>query len=186
MRSSIKPAAYAPMLTRGEDWREQALCAQPEFRPTTGDDPWYSDDPVDQRFALAICGRCPVQHECAEIAGDEKHGIWAGRIRGRKKGVTECKNCDTLMRPRGKKLADFPGTALAGPGGFCYACYRHADIELPQRATITPGQPCSDCSRPLRPRGTLAADHPGTLLHSARGRCLSCCGRDRSRGEKQP
>lgn len=34
---------------------------------------------------------------------------------------------------------------------------------------------CKRCSRPLRMKGESVDDHPGTVLHSARGLCKVCC-----------
>lgn len=33
---------------------------------------------------------------------------------------------------------------------------------------------CRDCERLLRPRGTKAADHPGTIAPASAGRCWGC------------
>ncbi|MCM3577438.1 hypothetical protein M3686_04725 [Micrococcus luteus] len=45
---------------------------------------------------------------------------------------------------------------------------------------------CVGCDRPLRPAGTRAADHPGTLAHIGRSMCPACYKRARAAERNQP
>lgn len=38
---------------------------------------------------------------------------------------------------------------------------------------------CKTCNSPLRPKGTLAADHPGTKGHACHSLCHGCWDRQR-------
>lgn len=172
MRSSIKPAAYAPALTRGEDWTAQGLCGDPKYRPTENDDPWYSTNPVDQNYAKAICGHCPVKQRCAEAGRDEQYGIWGGIVRTKTKKPTGpvCQNCDRPIRPKGARLEDYPGTLAGKTSTTCHSCYREGVRTGQDR--IIPGQPCAGCETPVYPR---RHDRPeGTRRHMARGLCTAC------------
>ncbi len=55
-------------------WMVEALCRD-EPR-----DLWFSDDRLERRKAVAICGVCPVRRECGEYAATltTVYGIWAG------------------------------------------------------------------------------------------------------------
>lgn len=47
--------------------------------------------------------------------------------------------------------------------------------DTPGRTERGPSHPsCLNCGRPMRPIGTKAADHPGTVLHTGHGRCATC------------
>lgn len=39
---------------------------------------------------------------------------------------------------------------------------------------LTPGTPCADCGRPLRPARHTKAEHPGTVAHGGDGLCKGC------------
>lgn len=41
---------------------------------------WFSEDRLERRAAVGICGTCPVQQECASLAleSGEDHGVWGG------------------------------------------------------------------------------------------------------------
>ncbi|WP_026874275.1 hypothetical protein [Jiangella gansuensis] len=54
-------------------------------------------------------------------------------------------------------------------------------------ATLTrTGLVCHTCHRPMRRRGTTAADHPGTVLAETNTRCRSCYERSRRRRNGMP
>jgi hypothetical protein len=61
-------------------WKEQAKCAGYDTEM------WFSNEQADQQQAVAICGRCPVQIQCAAYArvNRERYGIWGGLVGGRR------------------------------------------------------------------------------------------------------
>lgn len=90
-------------------WRADAACTG------VGPELFFDPTPATVRRAKALCARCPVRDECAEIArtNDEQHGIWGGATElerylgtceperiGRRPGLTDrqlaalCRNAD--------------------------------------------------------------------------------------------
>ncbi|MDR3081746.1 MAG: WhiB family transcriptional regulator [Streptomyces sp.] len=63
-------------------WMDSALCAQAD------PDVWFPEGGGNYRAAKVICGRCPVQRECAAhalrleggSAHPGRHGAWAGTV----------------------------------------------------------------------------------------------------------
>ena len=57
-----------------DDWRLQAACRGLDVEP------FYSDDELDIRRAIATCARCPVRETClqAAMAQREQFGVWGG------------------------------------------------------------------------------------------------------------
>lgn len=63
------------------DWMEDARCAQVD--PTL----WHADAGESYTDAHRICGRCPVQRQCADFSARveggaskrDRHGLWAGQ-----------------------------------------------------------------------------------------------------------
>lgn len=63
----------------GEPWETDAACS-PLNSPGVDPEWWFSADDMEQRWALEICGGCPVQLECFEsgVRNDDRYGIRAG------------------------------------------------------------------------------------------------------------
>jgi len=59
----------------GDEWREVAACAE------TDPELWFPTGGGNGRAGKKICGGCPVQAECLQVAletGDVEHGILGG------------------------------------------------------------------------------------------------------------
>lgn len=61
----------------GNDWRDQALCAQ------TDPNAFFPEKGGSNRPAKATCRSCPVRAECLQYAldNDEPFGVWGGMTR---------------------------------------------------------------------------------------------------------
>jgi hypothetical protein len=59
-----------------DDWRERALCAQPQADP----DLWYDDARAAE--AIAICAGCPVLERCRASADAHERGLSRTHIAG--------------------------------------------------------------------------------------------------------
>lgn len=57
------------------NWREHAACASPAVDPEW----FFTTDDTMKRWALEVCGRCPVKEECLQEGFDtgETYGIRA-------------------------------------------------------------------------------------------------------------
>jgi Transcription factor WhiB. len=104
---------------RGEDWRDQALCAQcdPEL--------FFPGSNGSVKPALRICHDCPVMTECrawgdATETSGRVYGILGGETgqqRVRRRAGTDaliCQDCGRPMRQKGVSLSDAPGTVPLG------------------------------------------------------------------------
>lgn len=115
-------------------------------------------------------GRTPLVPDPAlmEAFADDQHGL------------PLCACCARPMRPKGTKVADWPGTVSRGGRGHCGGCRRR---QYPRRRgpNITTGTPCLGCQRPLRSSRTRHTDAPGTVQHVGRGRCNTCYQKETSR-----
>ena len=63
-------------------WKSSRMSERRVLIPCSGlTELFYSDDPVDQSQARALCRECPVRVRCLEtaVARKEKHGVWGGR-----------------------------------------------------------------------------------------------------------
>lgn len=93
----------------------------------------------------------------------------------------KCVDCGHELRPRGARVADYPGTILLHSKGRCAHCYRRHRKGLqpctPTRYKPFEGGECVDCRRPVRPNGSRVADFPGLVKVAAGGRCGHCHGR---------
>ena len=58
-------------------WEANAACAT---NPTANPEWWFSSDDLEKRWAMEICGGCPVAYEClmAGLEEDELYGIRGG------------------------------------------------------------------------------------------------------------
>ena len=66
-------------------WALNGVCASGEHSPEL----WFADhDSKEQRLAIALCNTCPVKRLCGQRARQlhERHGVWAGKVRGDKRG----------------------------------------------------------------------------------------------------
>lgn len=71
-------------------WMDNAACRNPLYDPEW----WFADvsHAVDRARAMAICKRCPVRVECAQLGTGYPEGIWGGlmpeqrRTKGRATG----------------------------------------------------------------------------------------------------
>lgn len=167
---------FAPRLERGADWREQALCALPEHRPTRDRDLWHSNRDADKAEALNICAACPVQAKCAELGDGEQWGIWGGKSkRTSPTKIIPCATCNYPTRPNGARAVDYPGTRQRNAGDLCSRCYdRKIYGYKPRQPAFEAGTPCVGCQQPLRPAKTLLTDYPNTVLNRGYGRCHTC------------
>lgn len=65
-----------------------------------------------------------------------------------------------------------------------------ARLKLPAPRPVRAAHPaagfgtCTPCGRPMRPAGSLAADHPGTTLRQREGLCQSCNARAKREAEE--
>jgi WhiB family transcriptional regulator, redox-sensing transcriptional regulator len=61
-------------VTAGEEWREQALCAQ------TDPEAFFPEKGIPTQPAKRICLGCEVRPECLDYALDtgQRHGVWGG------------------------------------------------------------------------------------------------------------
>lgn len=57
-----------------DSWRAQAACRGQDVET------FYSLEESDVRYALSLCGECPVRRRCYEyaVAQGEMFGIWGG------------------------------------------------------------------------------------------------------------
>jgi WhiB family redox-sensing transcriptional regulator len=122
---------------RGEDWRDQALCAQsdPEL--------FFPGSNGSVKPALRICHDCPVMAECRAWGDAHEigtYGVLGGetawqRIRRRKNarephtvdtdpGIGVCTSCGARLRPHSVPVAEAPGTRQAYSGHLCQSCWR--------------------------------------------------------------
>lgn len=99
--------------------------------------------------------------------------------------LPHCRTCKRGMRPPRSNKADYPkGTIVIGNPTECGTC-RNARCDATQNkpptprprkviSNTTPCTECLHCNKPLRPRGTTARVHPGTVEHRAGGHCTKC------------
>lgn len=85
--------------------------------------------------------------------------------------------CGYPLRPAHTLLRNYPGTLADGGKGYCQACIRvlkNPNYKARPKFNDSLGTPCADCGKPLRPKGTLHKNHPGTVAHACRGLCTTC------------
>lgn len=65
----------APDPERGEDWREQALCAQVD------PDLWFPEKGSQTHASKKVCAACPVAAQCLEwaVTHKQREGVWGGK-----------------------------------------------------------------------------------------------------------
>lgn len=88
--------------------------------------------------------------------------------------ANRCPSCGERTRPSGADPIDWPDTlAEARQDGTCRPC-RDAQTSGIKRPPVTPGEPCGNCQRAMRPGKRTLADYPGTVKHQSRGLCKVC------------
>lgn len=72
-------------VVQGEDWRDQALCAQIDTEM------FFPEKGGSVKAAKRVCSTCPVSAECLQfaIATGETHGIWGGLTERERRGYSE-------------------------------------------------------------------------------------------------
>lgn len=100
----------------GEDWRDNALCAQ------TDPEVFFPDKGGTSQEAKRICGLCPVQTDCLRHAleAKERFGVWGGLSERERRTIERCHRAPVITAacgsPSGASLHYKHGESL------CRAC----------------------------------------------------------------
>ena len=104
------------------------------------------------------------------------------RAKSARLGEPCCSRCKRATRPRTAETSLYPDTVATHARGLCRECYLHCYQKgtlknYSDRRTLaesnTPSA-CAECKRPVRGRGELVKDHPGTVPYAALGMCMAC------------
>lgn len=127
---STRRSAHGFDTEPGEDWRDNALCAQidPEL--------FFPDKGGSSREAKLVCSLCPVQTDCLQhaLTARERFGVWGGLSERERRSVERCHRSPVITAscgtPAGATRHYKHGESLCQPCRFAVraeSAFRHAN-----------------------------------------------------------
>lgn len=131
--------------TPDQAWTKSGACA-----PGSGADPnlWFSDRPVDQARARALCWACPVAGPCLELGRRQPEGMFGGYTAEQRRAaglelpeLTPCSYCRQPLPP-------------GWPTARHDECVAEAEAEARRqaRAEASAARGCARCGAHLTPQ----------------------------------